>query len=197
MKKLFALLLAVAMLLTLTACGDKDKGDKGVANNPEAVAKAFVKAELLQDVREVKDLYAYDYEAELKDEAIDEFGDEETFFEEFGEEIGEKISSWNAAYAAAKKMYKEQLEEEFGKYTLSVSVTDTIEMDEDELEDVKGDLEDYVSDGYLSAKDWKSIEEGVIVTVEIVIEGEEDEEESIFDVYLVKVDGKWKVADYD
>ena len=196
MKKLFALLLAMAMILTLTACGDKGS-DKGVANKPEDVAKAFVKAEALNDMNEMKGLYVHDYEAEMKADALDEYGDEETFFEEFSEEMGEEIKSWNAAFAAVKKMYKEQLEEMYGKYTLSVDVTDTIEMDEDELEDIKYDLEDYISDGYLSEKDWNNIKAGVIVTVELAIEGEENEDKVAYDVYLVKVGSKWKVADYD
>ena len=197
MKKLFALFLAIAMILTLTACGDKKDDDNGVANKPEDVAKAFVKAETLQDVRELKGLYAYDYEAELKDETIDEYGDEETFFEEFGEEIGEEINSWNSAYAAVKKMYKEQLETVYGKYTLSVSAVDTTKMDEDALAALKGDMEDYVSDGYLSAKDWESIKEGATVRVKVVIDGEEDTDTSHYDVCLVKIGSKWKVVESD
>ena len=197
MKKLLALLLAMAMILTLTACGGDKDDDKGVANKPEEVAKAFVKAELYNDVKELKGLWAYDYEAMIKDETLDEYGTEADFFEEAGEEYGEDINSWNDAYAVVKKYQKEYMEERYGKdFKVSITVTDTVEMDEDELAWTVEDLIDSYED-YVDESDLNKVKEGVIVTVDIVIEGDEGEDEETYDVYLIKVDGKWKVADYD
>ena len=197
MKKWLALLLAVTMVLTLTACGDKKDDDKGTANKPEEVAKAFVKAELYNDIKEVKGLWVYDYEGMLKDETLEEYGTEEDFFEEISEEYGEDINSWNAAYAQVKKLQKEYMEERYGEnFKLSVSADEPIEMDEDELEYLIDDLEDEY-EGYIDESALKEVKEGVIVPVTITIKGDNQEQEQTYGVYVIKMGKKWKVADYE
>ena len=193
MKKLFALLLAVAMILTLTACGDKGS-DKGVSNNAEDVAKAIAKAEVYSDIKEMKTLWAYDYEAELKDEALEEFDSEEEFFEALGDEYDEEITSWNDAFAVVKKSEREYLEDRYGEdFTVTVSVEESVEMDEDELADTIAELIDDHED-YVNESDLSKVKEGMIVTVTVVVKGENQENENSSDVYLIKVGGKWKVA---
>ena len=197
MKKLLALLLAMAMILTLTACGGDKDDDKGVANKPEEVAKAFVKAELYNDVKELKGLWAYDYEAMIQDETLDEYGTEEDFFEEAGEEYGEDINSWNDAYAMVKKLQKEYMEERYGKgFKVTVSADKSIKMDEDELDDLIDDLKDEY-EGYVNRSDLNDVQEGVIVPVTIVIKGDNQEQEQTYGVYVIKLGKKWKVADYE
>ena len=196
MKKLLALLLAIAMLATLCACGKKDKdSDKGGSNDPEAVAEAFAEAYELEDYAALIDLYAYDFEAELKDDALDYYDSEDEFFEEMSDEYDEKITSWKGAYKAVLKEADEYLKGEYGDdYKLKVKATDTEELDEDEIEDIIDYLLDEC-DGYVDEDAVKDIDEAMDVTVETSISGEDGEDSSTLIVTVVKIDGKWKVAD--
>ncbi len=195
MKKLLALLLAIAMLATLCACGKKGDDEKGVKNDPEAVAEAFVEAMELDDIASLIDLYAYDYEAVVQDDALDEYDSEEDFFEAISEEYGEDIDSWKDAYKAVLKESKEYLKDAYGSdYKIKVKASDTVDLDEEELEEVKEDLFDY--DDYIDQDKVEEIEEAKEVTVDASISGEDGEDEGTVVVVVVKYDGKWKVADY-
>lgn len=200
MKKLFALLLAVAMMLTLTACGDKDD-DKGVANKPEDVAEAYVKAQIQKDVKAIKPLCFYDFEQELKDEALDEFGSEEEFFEEFGEQCDADIKSWNDAFRTIKKQSQSNLEAVYGEgFRLSAKAGKTTEMTEEDLEDLKEFLEDDYGD-YFDPDDLDAIKEGVTVQVTITYsftdeDGEKGESKQDYEASVIKVGSKWKVAEH-
>lgn len=198
-KVWLAILLSLVMLvsmLSLTACGKKDKADEGEANNPEDVAEAFVEAWELEDYASMIDLYAYDFEAELKDDALDEFDSEEEFFEEMSAEFDEDVSSWKEVYKAFLKQSDEWLKEDYGDdYTLTVKATGTEEMDEETV----GGVINYLLDkyeGYIDEDAVEDIEEAVEVTVEAVISGEEDETTDDLTVTVVKIDGKWKVANW-
>lgn len=196
MKKLVSIALILCLLVGLTACGKKDKADEGVANNPEDVAEAFVEAWELEDYASMIDLYAYDFEAELKDDALDEFDSEEEFFEEMSAEFDEDVSSWKEVYKAFLKQSDEWLKEDYGDdYTLTVKATGTEEMDEETV----GGVINYLLDkyeGYIDEDAVEDIEEAVEVTVEAVISGEEDETTDDLTVTVVKIDGKWKVANW-
>lgn len=200
MKKLLALLLAIAMLATLCACGKKDKdSDKGGSNDPEAVAEAFAEADILEDLKAQFDLTAYDYETMYKEDWLDDYGcdDEDEFFEELSEDYDEDISSWNDWYKRKLNNAKESYKDYYGDdYKLKVKATDTEELDEDEIEDIIDYLLDEC-DGYIDEDAVEDIEEAMNVTVEASISGEDGEDSGIMYVTVVKIDGTWKVADYD
>lgn len=200
-KVWLAILLSLVMLvsmLSFTACDKKEKDDESVPNNPEEVAEAFAQAWEMEDYVSLIDLYAYDFEAELKDDALDEFDSEEEFFEELSEECDEDISSWKKAYKVFLDQAKEYMKEEYGDdYELTVEATDTEEMDEEEVEAVINYLlENY--DEYIDEDAVEDIEEAVDVIVEISISGHVYGESVINDltVTVVKIDGKWKVANW-
>lgn len=200
MKKLFALLLAVAMLLTLTACGDK-KEDDGVANKPEDVAEEFVKGMMNSDFNRIFNLYAFDYEEALQGESLEYYDDKEAFFEEMSDQYDEEITSWSQLYQIAKQETKAELEEDFGKgYKITVKAGDVVDMGDEDLDELIDEVDDDYGD-YTSMRDLKDAEEGKIVTVIITIKGEDEdgedvEEEKTYEIYMLKMNGKWKVADY-
>lgn len=198
-KVWLAILLSLVMLvsmLSLTACDKKEKEDESAPNNPEDVAEAFVEAWELEDYAAMIDLYAYDFEAELKDDALDEFDSEEEFFEEMSAEFDEDVSSWKEVYKAFLKQSDEWFKEDYGDdYELTVEATGTEEMDEETV----GGVINYLLkkyDEYIDEDAVEDIEEAVEVTVEAVISGEEDETTDNLTVTVVKIDGKWKVANW-
>ena len=195
MKKLLALLLAVAMLVTLCTACDKKSKSEGSANDPESVAEDFAKAIEAQDHASLFDLYAYDYEAYLQESTLDEYDSEDDFFEELSEMYDEEIDSWKDAYKAVLNRNKDQLEDEYGSdYKIKAKASDTVDLDEDELEEVKEDLLDW--DDYIDEDEIEKIKDAKKITVDATISGEDGEDEGTVVVIVVKYDGKWKVADY-
>ncbi|MBQ3202524.1 MAG: hypothetical protein IJB36_02645 [Clostridia bacterium] len=195
MKKLLALLLAVAMLVTLCAACDKKSKNEGSANDPESVAEKFVKAIEARDHASLFDLYACDYEAYMQDNTLEDYDSEEDFFEDISEMYDEEIDSWKDAYKAVLNRNKDQLEDKYGSdYKIKAKASDAVDLDEEELEEVKEDLLDW--DDYIDEDEVEKIKDAKKITVDASISGEDGEDEGTVVVIVVKYDGKWKVADY-
>ena len=137
-----------------------------------------------------------DYQAFFEEE---DYGDKEErnslfeYYEEYAEELNVDVTieDWDDFYSAFKKIGKAQNEEEFGEdYKITVEVDETIEIDDDDLEDI---IEMYKDDHYEDYVDVDLIEEGVKVYVDVEIEGENSDSYTL-SVWVVKYDGKWKAV---
>lgn len=81
---------------------------------------------------------------------------------------------------------EETLEELVGKdVSFSYDITDTDEVGESDLDEIK----DYLKEHYDIAK--KDVEEAVELEMEVVAEGDDDEEDGEITIYAVKIDGDW------
>lgn len=176
--------------------GDGDDDEKEAAS-AEDVAVDFVKAEVLEDYVSQFDLAVFDYEAMLKDNVLNNYDSEDEFFEEMSDEYDENITSWKKVFSVILKDAKEYFEDTYGDdYKLKVKATDTEELDEDEIEEVIDYLLDEC-DGYVDEDALENIKEAMNVTVEVSVSGSRDDDAYTIIVTVVKIDGKWKVADYD
>lgn len=193
MKKLLALLLAVAMLVTLCACGKKDK-EGAATDDPKAVAQAFAKASPEQDYNAIFDLTVFDFEQYMKDSLTDQYGEEDTLFAELGEELDKDIDSWKDVYSAMLEEAKADLEDEYGSYKIKTKVTETVDLDEDEVQDIIEYLKDEWGK-YIDEDKVEDISKAKDITVEITVKGEDDEETQTRVITVVKYDGEWKMAD--
>lgn len=94
-----------------------------------------------------------------------------------------------------EKMYEEtldSLEDEYGKdVSVSFTVTDKDELDDDDLDEIRDSLKSQ----YGIAK--KDITAGYEIDVELIIEGDDDEETNDATFYVYKYDGNWYVHDVD
>lgn len=194
MKKLLALLLALAMLMALCACGGKDKDDKDdVTGDPEAVAEAYAKASPEEDYAAIFDLHVVDIEQTMKDEVTDYYDSEEDFFAQASEEYDTTIDSWKDVYAAMLKNEKANLEEIYGQYLIKTEVTDSVELDEDELAEAKEELLDEWED-YVDKDKVQDVTKAMNVTVKITVDGEKEDSTRTMVATVFKYDGEWKVA---
>lgn len=170
LKKLFALLLALMMSLTLFACDNKksdddddDGGKSSSVSTPEDALKTYYKSienadeeaniKIMPEFK--KSYYGSNLEAEVAEELEDVLYDLE---DDYGDNVNIEITNLET---------KEMRNKEFK------SIKDIYENDED-LEDIK-------------------IEEGSKVKFDITIKGEDDSDEGDGVALLFKENGKWKV----
>ena len=188
MKKLFALLLAVVMTLSLCACG---------GGKPEEAAEKFAKAMIENDVKALYGMWCYNAEKLMK-ESVEEYAeDEDEMFEMFEYVYGAEIESWDDLYDAMQESTEEDLIDTYGEdYKIKVEIDDEDKMDEGDIDDVKDALEDDYED-YIDEDKLDKVKKGYIYTVIVTIEGEEDEQEFEYEVSVIKYDGEWKIADYE
>ena len=220
-KRLLALLLAVAMLVTLCACNknasdkessekassekessDKESSDKTSSNknsskSAESAAESYVKATIEGDTKTLLSLMLGDYQAYFEEEVYGDKKDRNSLFEvyeEYAEELDldVTIEDWNDYYSALKKIAAAQNEEEYGEgYSISYRVVETKKIRSSDLEDIQ---DKYDTDAYEDYIDVDLIEEGKKVYVRIFIDSDDSPEAYIYTVYVVKYDGKWKVV---
>lgn len=155
--------------------------------NPTSIAERYVKA-TVTDSKTFMSLFAYDF----KDYTLASYdGDEEALFEDVSDEFDADISSWNDVYKAFDAYRAEELEDQYGKYKITVEATKTKDVS------VKSVLEDneWLIENLESSTDFDSdkISDAKLVTVKMKIVGEDDMERSKMEVCMVKVGGSWRV----
>lgn len=159
-------------------------------SGPKAVAKKYVMNSLAGNVDASRKLLAYD----SKEYLFDYYGDEEDFYEKMGDRYDEDIESWKDYCKAVAAYYKENYEDEYGKYKITAEVTKVKDLSEKKLKEAVGDglFERYEDFGL----DEDKISKGAEVTVKARIDGEDDDAKFVYTVYLGKIGGSWKVLKY-
>ena len=183
-KKTIAILAAavvviVAVILLLTGSSAK------------SVAQRFVKSYYTGNMKTSMSLLAYDHKAYI----LEDYDDEEEFFESASGWSDRDINSWNDYYKAVGEETKENLEDDYGKYKLSVEATKEKKMSlkkwEDEYEWEIENLED------AGCFDRDSVKTVKVVTVKVKIQGEDDIDRDSGEICMVKMGLSWKVFDAD
>ncbi len=159
--------------------------------NPTSVAERYIKA-TVTDLKTAVSLCAYDFK-EYRLSSYD--GDEEAFFEDMSDQFDADVSSWNDFYKAFDTNTAEGLEDEYGKYKITVEATKTKDVS------VRSVLEDYewLIENLESSTDFDSdkISDAKLVTVKTKIVGEDDMERSKLEVCMVKIGGSWRVLSFN
>ncbi|MBQ3202521.1 MAG: zinc ribbon domain-containing protein [Clostridia bacterium] len=195
-----AIAITIGVLFAIGVIGGNNHGkgdDKGTKNDPEAVAEAYIMAQLEGDIKTMLELRPGKYQKYYEEEQYGDDDDAEEMFEyaeEYADEldIDVEIDDFDQYYEAMKKITKAENEEELGKgYKFSVKVVDTKDMRNSDLENIQemydnDEMEDYINPDL--------IEEGMKVYVEVEVDGDEDSDSYVITVYTVKYDGHWKVA---
>ena len=163
-----------------------------VFNTPKAVAKKYVKAKLEGNMSASLSCSLLDKKATekmLKDIAKMADMSIKEYYEELGE-YDKKIKNFNDLIKAETKAKKEEMKEEFGKYSVSVKVTDQKKADKEELKELKDKLKNNYKK-YITASKIKAAYE---FEVEFKIKGKEDDEEDSMFITVVKYGSFWKVS---
>ena len=160
-------------------------------NSPGAVAARYFKATVSDSARAAR-MTAYDTKA-LALYWYD--GDEDDFFETQSEWLDENITSWRSYYKATDAAAKEYLEDEYGKYKITVEVKKVKDLSAKKLRSDYGyeidDLENYA--GFNASK----LKSGKCVTLKVTIKGEDETERDTIDIVLVRSGLSWKVLTTD
>ncbi len=183
MKKLLAILLATIMLLTLTACGEKEeKGDKEKYTEYEDVVEALMEA--LEDGDEDKlaglitGIFIKDHAEELAEDTIDDY---EYTCDSY------KVLGWKVNYVERDE---DELED------LVDTLEDTFDDIKDMLEDGDIDKDDVEDLGF--DLDFKPSKIKDYVSVEIIVDlGNDSTDVGIFEisVNIIKEGSGWRLTD--
>ena len=205
MKKLLALLLAMVMLLALSACGNKAEEQPsptdGTPDEVLSVAETFLEAYYLRDYATKFSMYLYDARKQWEDAAIKNLGSAEEFFATAQKQAEEKgidvtVDSFDSYYAAYHRFILADCESIYGAYTVTTTATASVKMSADLLPQFRDNLLAGPSKDYMDAAVLNSINEVYTVTVNIVIDGEKKDYNENYLVYVVRYNNQWLVADH-
>ena len=182
-------LAAILLIVCLASC---------FTGSAKSVAKKYVKASLEGNFSKSLSCSLYSksvLEKMIKAEAKEEDMSVKEAYEQLGSLLGEdNIKNMNGFIKAASKKTKESMKDTYGKYSVSVKVTDAEKMDKDDLKELKDDIKDSDFKKYIKAS---KISKGYEVEVEYKIKGKDDDTEGTATVYLVKYGMSWKVVKAD
>lgn len=165
-------------------------------SNPEDVAEKFAVALIEGDYEKAYSYLVVDYEDFMKEKIDARDGDWEDYLEDLSDLYDEDFDSYSDYLAYISEDTKDDLEDEYGD-DYKITVTD---IDSDDVK--KKEAKSWLSSDEMKAMkkcgfDVKDCDEFMCVTVELAIEGSEDEDEAELEVYLAKDGAKWKVIDWD
>lgn len=212
MKKLLAMLLAAAMLLTLCACGDKaaDKDTNPSETAPstleapataDEVATTFLRAYYFRDYITRFSLTFYDARRQWEDNAIQREGSAEAFFALTQQQAAEKgitveIRSFDDYYKRFHQFSLDDTYNVYGENEVSVTVTESKKMTADELNEFRDKQLGALDEKYVDEDAYYAVTEAYVMTVKIVIDGTKKDYSESYRVYLVNHNGQWLVADH-
>lgn len=160
--------------------------------SPKNIAERFVKAAYTGNEKAVSRLVAYDNkEAWLTDNT------EEKFFYRQSRHFDTDINSWNDFYKAIKEERRENMEDSYGDYKITVKAKRSNNISVKKLTD----YDEFGSLNYVERYGFDVDEASAFkkVNVSLKISGDYESERILAYVYLAKVHGFWKVlgANYD
>ena len=162
-------------------------------NTPKAVAKRYVKASLegkLNTALNCSLLNKKVTETMLKDSAKRQNKTPEEYYETLSNEYGVEIKNINGWIKAESEALQKELKEAYGKYSISVNVTDFKKLDKENLLILKNSLEENYKDYVKIDK----ISQAAEVAVEYKIKGSDNSETDTMTVTVVKYGMSWRVS---
>ena len=161
--------------------------------SPSSIAERYAKAVVLGKTETMQKLSAYDTHEYMINRW--KYDTEEKFFSEMSDTYKEDINSWSDYERFMSEQADESIIDECGDYKLSVEAKRTKDLSVKRIlsaldSDIEK-LEEYAN------FDKDSITDGKQVDVKVTIDGEDDTERAMFSIYMVKVDGQWKVLQFE
>lgn len=161
-------------------------------NGPESVAERYFRGFVGEtSCKDAYNLLAYDWRELMMEQADCE--SEEELLEYFSSESDEEFESFNDVYRYRDEEMREELEQEYGLYKIDIKVINAKDTS------VKKALNESLYDIFTYSSDWiDDLDEDNIsackkVKLRVKIEGEENTFTDKMNVYVVKINGAWKV----
>lgn len=166
MRKFLCLLLSLLMLVSLAACGDKDKKEDS-GKSAKAVAESFMEALIDSDAKAMFDL--------LPDEVVDAMLEETGMTKsEWKEELDYMSESLAENMADMEDYYG-------GKIKITYEIADEYDLDDDELEYLQENYEELD----IKVKDAKVLE------IDATMKAGDYEEDDSMELIVIKVGSNW------
>lgn len=209
MKQLIAVLLAATLALTLCACNRPPQNETTPTTTsskpmeaPATVhetATTFIRAYFTRDYATRFSMTFYNSRQQWEDNAIQREGSVENFLALVQQQANDKnveatIDSFDSYYHYYHKFILGDMLNMYGKYTLTVDVTESIRLDEEALSKLRSELLANIDAKYIDADAFHSVTDAYRVVVRLSIDGEKKDHSESYQVSLVQYDGRWQVA---
>lgn len=176
--RILALLFALATVFSLCSCA---------TSSPESLAKAYVKATMKFDAKKV-DSYRL---VTIKD-CVNYYAERDGLTFKEAMEDGYDVSSLDEYFKKLKEDYKDDAEDEYGKFKFEIRKVDVGKYSPERLEELKDYCENYYEE---FGVDIDKISAAASVEIKVRITGEEQSETTETYITVVKYKGQWKVLD--
>ena len=161
-------------------------------NGPESVAVRYFRGVIGEtSCKDAYNLLAYDWRELMMEQ--EGYESEEELLDDLGSENDEEFESFNDVYRYRDEEMREELEQEYGLYKIDIKVINAKDTS------VKKALNESLYDIFTYSSDWiDDLDEDNIsackkVKLKVKIEGEENTFTDKMNVYVVKINGAWKV----
>ena len=168
--------------------------------SPEYIAKQYVEARIFDDLAKMRKYAMIDpcaevlYTSNNPGFGVPKTMDEEDYFEYKSVSLGEDINSWEDLSKLYRESCKEEYEDLFGQYKLTLEVTGCEDVSIRTFkQEWQGRLESLEKkNGDFDVDDIDNIKE---MTIKIRFDGEDEDDTITATVVMVKVGGRWRAFD--
>lgn len=164
--------------------------------SPEYVALKYGEAVATWDLKGQAELAAYDFKSNyLYSEKTHSFTDEETYFEDMSDQLNEDITNWDEYFEAVRQFLSDTYESVDGEYTVTCELTRTKDVS---VKKVYNTNKDFISRIERTTDfDYNDVDECKQITVKAKYDTDEEGiQRRTIDIFLVKINGSWRVLTY-
>lgn len=196
-KKWICLILALAMVCGLCACGEEDT-PVTPSTNYEQVAERFIEAYYLRDYATRFSLTFYEARRHWEDGAIADNGSAEAFFAEAQKQAQEKgvevtVDSFDSYYTAYHQFILQDCQDIYGDHTVTVKATESKKLESDLLAELVNTQLEAIDADYIDEDALRAVTDAYMVSVTLTIDGEKKEHTADYSVYVVWHNNNWWV----
>ena len=195
MKKLLALLLAMALAITMCACGKKEE----TPTSAEEMATTFIRAYCTKDKLTYFPLYLHNERQRWEEQLLKDHGSEEAFCAVVQQQADEKglsveVHSFDDYLREFHNTYLNDAQAKYGDHTVSTELTKSALMSAEELASFLESWKGGTFAAYVAESELDKITEAYAMTVTFRVDGTITDYQETYQITVVLHDGQWKVA---
>lgn len=175
--------------------------DKAPATDSEKTAEQFIKAYYTRDRLTMYPMYFYNARQQWEDGVIKDNGSAEAFFAEAQKQADAKgieanVTDFDSYYAAYYRFIQNDFQNIYGAHTITSEATQVHKLEGDEWTQYRDRQLGAINADYIDADALGAVTEAYRITVNLRIDGEKQDFNENYLVYVVLHEGQWLVVSH-